>query len=171
MKQKLFRSRVEFREWLTQNALSDEGVWLIFGKKGNPETLKADEALEEALCFGWIDGQMQSVDENSYLKYFKQRGNTSSWSEKNRSLAEKLEAQGRMTDFGRAKIEIAKENGCWNSAKPGPLTEDQLQQFADMLESSESAYANFVMRRTRFSWTRIRGETDVQGDDRDEKAA
>jgi len=144
MKQKLFRSRVEFREWLTQNALSDEGVWLIFGKKGNPETLKADEALEEALCFGWIDGQMQSVDENSYLKYFKQRGNTSSWSEKNRSLAEKLEAQGRMTDFGRAKIEIAKENGCWNSAKPGPLTEDQLQQFADMLESSESAYANFV---------------------------
>jgi len=87
---------------------------------------------------------MQSVDENSYLKYFKQRGNTSSWSEKNRSLAEKLESQGRMTDFGRAKIEIAKENGCWNSAKPGPLTEDQLQQFADMLKSSEGAYANFV---------------------------
>ena len=66
----LFKNRFEFREWLTKNALSDEGVWLIFGKKGKLETLKANEALEEALCFGWIDGQIKSVDEKSYLKYF-----------------------------------------------------------------------------------------------------
>jgi uncharacterized protein YdeI (YjbR/CyaY-like superfamily) len=140
----LFKNRLEFREWLTKNALSDEGFWLIFGKKGNPETLKASEALEEALCFGWIDGQMQGVDDDSYLKYFKQRSITSNWSEKNKSLAEKLESQGMMTDFGRAKIEIAKQNGCWNSTKPEPLTSEQLQQFENMLKSFESAHANYI---------------------------
>jgi uncharacterized protein YdeI (YjbR/CyaY-like superfamily) len=117
----LFKNRLEFREWLTKNALSDEGIWLIFSKKGNPETVKANEALEEAICFGWIDGQLQSIDENSYIKYFKQRSKTSNWSEKNRSLAERLESQGLMTDFGRAKIEIAKQNGCWNSLNPNGL--------------------------------------------------
>lgn len=140
----LFKNRLEFRKWLIKNALSDEGIWLIFGKKGNPETLKANEALEEALCFGWIDGQLQSVDENSYLKYFKQRSKISNWSEKNRSLVEKLESQGLMTDFGRAKIKIAKQNGCWNPPKPEPLTGEQLQQFEDMLKSYESAYTNYI---------------------------
>ncbi len=144
MNQILFKNRLEFREWLTKNALSDEGIWLIFGKKGSPETLKANEALEEALCFGWIDGQMQSIDENSYLKYFKQRSKTSNWSEKNRNLAEKLEAQGLMTDFGMAKIEVAKSNGCWNPSKPEPLTGEQQQQFENMLKSNESAYSNFI---------------------------
>lgn len=143
MKQILFKNRLEFRDWLTKNALSEVGIWLIFDKKGNPETLKANEALEEALCFGWIDSQMQSVDENSYLKYFKQRSKTSNWSEKNRSLVEKLESLGLMTDFGRAKIEIAKQNGYWNPPKPEPLTDEQLQQFEDMLKSYESAYTNF----------------------------
>lgn len=141
----LFKNRLEFREWLTKNALSDEGIWLTFGKKGNPETLKANEALEEALCFGWIDGQMQSVDENSYLKYYKQRGNKSNWSKKNKNLVEKLESLGLMTDFGREKIKIAKLNGCWNLSKPGPLTGEQLQQFEDMLKPYESAYTNFIL--------------------------
>ncbi len=140
----LFKNRLEFREWLIKNALSDEGIWLIFSKKGNPETLKASEALEEALCFGWIDGQMQRVDDNSYLKYFKQRSKTSNWSEKNRSIVEKLESQGLMTDFGRAKIEIAKQNGCWNPPKPEPLTGEQLQKFEDMLKSYEDAYTNYI---------------------------
>jgi uncharacterized protein YdeI (YjbR/CyaY-like superfamily) len=145
----LFKNRLEFREWLTKNALSDEGIWLIFSKKGNPETVKANEALEEAICFGWIDGQLQSIDENSYIKYFKQRSKTSNWSEKNRSLAERLESQGLMTDFGRAKIEIAKQNGCWNSLKPERPTDAQLKQFEDMLKPYESAYMNYMkMRRS-----------------------
>lgn len=144
MKQMLFKNRSEFREWLTKNALSDEGIWLVFSKKDGQETLKADEALEEALCFGWIDSQIQSVDEKSYLKYFKQRSKTSNWSEKNKELVEKLESQGLMTDFGRVKIEIAKQNGHWNPSKPEPLTDEQLRQFEDMLKSYETAYANFI---------------------------
>ncbi len=144
MNRVLFKNRLEFREWLTENTLSDEGIWLIFNKKGNPETLTANDALEEALCFGWIDGQIQSIDENSYLKYFKQRSKTSNWSEKNKNLVEKLEAQGLMTEFGKAKIEIAKSKGCWNVPKREPLTVEQLQQFEDMLKSHETAYANFI---------------------------
>ncbi|WP_410770253.1 YdeI/OmpD-associated family protein [Fontibacillus sp. BL9] len=140
----LFSNRSEFREWLTNHALSDEGVWLVFGKKDKPVTLKASEALEEALCFGWIDGQMQSMDETTYLKYFKQRGKTSNWSDKNRNLVEKLESQGLMTDLGREKIKIAKQNGRWNPPKSEPLTEEQIQQFEDMLKPHENAYANFI---------------------------
>ena len=143
MNRMLFTNRSEFREWLTKNARSDEGIWLIFSKKGNPATLTAGEALEEALCFGWIDGQMKSIDNTSYLKYFKQRRATSNWSEKNKKLVEKLESLGLMTDFGRAKIEIAKQNGCWNTPKPEPLTDKQLQQFEDMLRPSETAHANY----------------------------
>ena len=57
-----FTNREEFRRWLQEHCLSEEGVWLLFGKAGGPKTIKAGEALEEALCFGWIDGQMQSID-------------------------------------------------------------------------------------------------------------
>jgi uncharacterized protein YdeI (YjbR/CyaY-like superfamily) len=82
----LFKDRAEFRKWLTANAPIHDGVWLIFGKNANEATIKAGEALEEALCFGWIDGQIQSVDENTYVKYFKQRSEKSSWSDKNKAL-------------------------------------------------------------------------------------
>ena len=71
--------------------------------------MKADEALEEALCFGWIDGQMKSMNETSYRKYFSLRRDNSKWSEKNKKLVEQLEKQGIMTDYGRKKIEEAKQ--------------------------------------------------------------
>ena len=61
----LFASRDEFRNWLQDNCLSSGGVWLLFGKAGGPTTVKASETLEEALCFGWIDGQMRSVDDKT----------------------------------------------------------------------------------------------------------
>ena len=63
-----FETRDAFREWLSENCRSHDGVWLLFGKAGGPKTLKAGEALEEALCFGWIDGQMKKLDETSYIK-------------------------------------------------------------------------------------------------------
>ena len=95
-----FSDRVAFRKWLCENGQSGEGRWLLFGKKGGPVTLSAAEALEEALCFGWIDGQMKSVDDTKYVKYFARRRANSKWSNKNKVLVEKLEEQRRMTDFG-----------------------------------------------------------------------
>ncbi len=106
-----FANREEFRKWLIDHCRSDDGVWLLFGKAGGPKTIKAKEALEEALCFGWIDGQMQSIDDKVYKKYFSMRREKSKWSEKNKALAGKLEERGLMTDLGRAKIEEASKNG------------------------------------------------------------
>lgn len=112
-----FENRDEFRKWLCEHCLSENGVWLLFGKAGGRKTIKADEALEEALCFGWIDGQMQSIDDKTYKKYFSARRANSKWSEKNKALAKILEDRGLMTDFGRSKIEQAKKNGGWDKEK------------------------------------------------------
>jgi len=78
-----FASREEFRIWLQNNCMSSGGIWLLFEKSGGPKTIKAGEALEEALCFGWIDGQIQSIDDKSYIKYFSIRRENSKWSDKN----------------------------------------------------------------------------------------
>ena len=112
-----FTNRGDFRKWLSENCQSDAGVWLLFGKAGGPKTIKAKEALEEALCFGWIDGQMQSLDDKTYKKYFSQRRENSKWSEKNKGIVKQLEQQGIMTDYGRSKIEEAKKNGQWDAPK------------------------------------------------------
>lgn len=143
MNRMVFKNRMEFRKWLTENALSDQGIWIVFDKRKSPDTLKAGEAVEEALCFGWIDGQIKSIDENTYLKYFKQRSRNSSWSEKNRKLAEVLEQKNLMTEYGRKKIEYAKQNGLWEQSERKALADEQRQQFETMLKPYESAYASF----------------------------
>jgi len=138
-----FVSRDEFRDWLKDNCLADDGVWLLFGKQGGPKTLKASAALEEALCFGWIDGQMQSIDDQSYIKYFSQRRKNSKWSEKNKALVETLDKLGMMTESGRAKIEAAKENGQWDAPKPPAITDEQIAIVSGLLEQHQQAFSNF----------------------------
>lgn len=138
-----FSSREEFRDWLSVHCLSPDGVWLVFGKAGGPETLKAGEALEEALCFGWIDGQMRRVDEKTYQKYFSPRREKSKWSAKNKALAQRLEEQGLMTEFGRAKIQEARQNGQWEAPGPLEVTGEQIAQLSALLEGHEPAYTNF----------------------------
>lgn len=144
MNQMVFRNRQELRQWLKDNALSDQGIWIVFNKQKNADTLKASEALEEALCFGLIDGQIKSIDDNTYMKYFKQRNKNSRWSEKNKKLVAELERKGLMTDFGRAKIEYAKQHGHWDQPELKALTDEQRQQFEAMLQPFAEAYANFM---------------------------
>ena len=115
----------------------------MFSKQKYSNTIKTDEMFEEALCFGWIDGQIRSIDENTYIKYFKQRSNNSNWSEKNKKLIEVLEQRNLMTDYGRKKIEYAKQNGYWEQSERKSLTDEQRQQFENMLKPFEKAYANF----------------------------
>lgn len=138
-----FSSREAFREWLYENCTSSAGVWLLFGKAGGPKTIKAEEALEEALCFGWIDGQMRSVDEKTYKKYFSMRREKSKWSEKNKALAKDLEERGLMTEFGREKIEEARKNGRWDAPKPAAVTEEDIGRLSALLEGHEPAWTNF----------------------------
>lgn len=139
-----FNSREGFRKWLYDNCLSSAGVWLLFGKAGGPKTIKAGEALEEALCFGWIDGRMQSIDDKTYKKYFSLRRENSKWSEKNKALAEKLEQQGLMTEHGRAKMAEARKSGRWDAPKAPPVTEEQIQSLTKLLKGYEPAYTNFA---------------------------
>lgn len=140
-----FETRDAFRDWLAHNCQSSEGVWLVFGKTKALVTVKAGEALEEALCFGWIDGQMKKVDDQSYIKYFSARRKNSKWSAKNKALAESLEKRGLMTDIGREKIEAAKKNGQWDSAAgPSAVTEEQIEAVAQLLRENEQAHKNFL---------------------------
>jgi len=141
-----FASREAFRAWLGEHGQRVPGVWLVFGKKGGPQTLSASEALEEALCFGWIDGQMKSIDAQHYLKYFAPRRKGSVWSEKNKGLIATLEQQGKMTEHGRAKVEEAKQHGTWDAPKPPPLTEAEIAQLANALNGHEPAYTNFLAK-------------------------
>lgn len=139
-----FSSREDFRSWLTANGQSSGGVWLLFGKSNEIKTISASEALEEALCFGWIDGQMQSLEEQTYIKYFSLRRPNSKWSEKNKALVEQLEQRGLLTAFGRAKIDEAKKNGQWDLPKAAPVSEEQISVLAGLLKAHEPAYSNYM---------------------------
>ena len=157
-----FASRDEFRVWLKENCLVGDGVWLLFGKQGGPKTLKASEALEEALCFGWIDGQMQSIDDLSYIKYFTQRRKNSKWSEKNKALVEILDKQEIMTEFGRAKIKEAKDSGQWDAPGPPVITDEQTAVVSGLLEQHQQASTNFLAMSPSIRSTYTRAYFDAK---------
>jgi uncharacterized protein YdeI (YjbR/CyaY-like superfamily) len=113
-----------WRRWLRSHHRSEDGVALVLAKKGTttPTSLSYDEALEEALCFGWIDGQVRRRDEATYLQRFTPRRARSTWSKRNTMLAEGLIAEGRMQPAGLAEVERAKADGRWDAAYAGPAT-------------------------------------------------
>ncbi len=121
-----FPTRLAFRAWLEDNAETSEGVWLVFGKTETATTLSAKEALEEALCFGWVDGQMKRIDDTQYRKYFACRREKSPWSDKNKKIVETLRARGLMAEAGEKAVEAAKKNGMWDASPSGAITEQAL---------------------------------------------
>ena len=159
-----FANREDFRNWLSAHCQSNVGVWLLFGKAGGPKTIKAGEALEEALCFGWIDGQMQSIDSKTYKKYFSIRRENSKWSEKNKTLAQSLEKQGLMTSFGRKKMEEAKKNGQWYAPNAMAVSEEQIAQLWALLEGYEPACTNFGAMPLSVKKTYTRAYFDAKTD-------
>lgn len=140
----LFEDREAFRAWLAQNHRVNPGIWLVLGKAGRLKTLTADEALEEALCFGWIDGLVKSIDDQKYIKKFTPRRKGSAWSERNRNLAKKLIENGTMTGAGQAAIEQAQKDGTWDTPKPNPISEAQVEILISALSGAEKASANFL---------------------------
>lgn len=140
----LFNDREEFRKWLLENHSVSKGIWLVFGKGGKLKTLKADEALEEALCFGWIDGQFNSTDDTKYLKKFTPRRKGSKWSERNRSVANRLIENGKMTESGMTVIERARRDGTWDVPKQEPISEGQIDVLISGLQGVEPALSNFM---------------------------
>lgn len=160
-----FDSRKEFRAWLSEHCRSSEGIWLLFGKAGGPKTIKAGEALEEALCFGWIDGQMQRIDGQTYRKYFSARRKNSKWSEKNKALVKSLEERGLMTDFGREKIEEAKQNGQWDAPDLMAVGEKEISVLSALLEGFEPACTNFKAMSLSVRKTYARAYFDARTED------
>jgi uncharacterized protein YdeI (YjbR/CyaY-like superfamily) len=142
--QLVFENRAAFREWLVDNHQKSPGIWLVFRKDAEIKTLTADEALEEALCFGWIDGQIQSLGAKEYRKRFTPRRKGSVWSERNRKLAQKLIEEGAMAAAGQAAIAQAQKLGTWDKPKPAPISEEQIGILADALSGSGIALTNFV---------------------------
>jgi len=144
MEELLCRDRAAWREWLVKNGDRREGVWLVFGKTDDLETVTAAEALREALCFGWIDGQIKRIDDTRYIKKFTPRRKGSKWSEKNRRSAAALIKAGRMTVAGYAAIERAKADGTWDTPKPPPITDEQVAVLTEALTGHEPARTNFL---------------------------
>lgn len=140
----LFATRDDFRKWLRENATTSTGVWLIFGKTKAVVTLSANDALEEALCFGWIDGQMKSIDNTKYRKYFASRRPKSAWSDKNKKIIELLRKRNLMTDLGEGAVETAKQNGMWDASPSGAIADEQIAAFEDKLSTFLPAYENFI---------------------------
>ena len=152
----LCTSRRDFREWLCENAEQSDGVWLVFSKTREIVTLSAREALEEALCFGWIDGQIKRIDDTEYMKYFARRRPKSHWSEKNKKIVQSLRGKGLMTESGERAVEAAERNGTWDSPKGDPTTNDQVEAFAQKLVGISPAYENFsnMTESVRVTYTR-----------------
>lgn len=107
------RDRAAFRDWLAAHHDKKEGVWLIILKKPH-FNLSYEDAVQEALCFGWIDSVRNKLDERAFKQMITPRKAKSPWSAVNKAYVKALEAEGLMTDAGRAKIELAKENGAWS---------------------------------------------------------
>lgn len=109
-------SRAEWREWLQENHITKNSVWLLYYKvKSGIPTISYSDAVDEALCFGWIDSKAKSVDVVSYIQYFTKRKPKSVWSKINKGKIVRLIEQGLMTPAGLESINIAKQNGSWLS--------------------------------------------------------
>jgi uncharacterized protein YdeI (YjbR/CyaY-like superfamily) len=134
-----------WRAWLGQHHTDQAGVWLVLAKKGTekPTSLTYDQALEEALCHGWIDGQSRRRDETTYRQRFTPRRKRSAWSKRNTRLADRLRAEGRMHPAGHAEVERAKADGRWDAAYAGPASIEVPPDLAEALAAAPKAQAMF----------------------------
>jgi uncharacterized protein YdeI (YjbR/CyaY-like superfamily) len=136
-------SRDKWRAWLARNADSATSVWLAIGKKGNTITkLTYEQAVEEALCFGWIDSTVRKLDDARYKQFFSRRKSGSTWSRINKEREARLEAEGKMAPAGLAAVELAKQNGSWNTLDQveDTIVPDDLSR---ALASNPTALENF----------------------------
>ena len=140
----LVKDAVEWRAWLEQHHATSPGVWLVLHKKGgNTTELDYEAALQEALCFGWIDGQGKRRDDDSSFQRMTRRGPKSVWSARNVDRIEKLEATGRMTEAGRAAVEAAKADGRWETAYSGQASAEVPADLAAAIADEPRAQAMF----------------------------
>lgn len=150
LEQVFFENRESLRNWLGKNHKESPGIWMIYYKKhtGN-SCIEYREALEEALCFGWIDSTLRRIDDERYVRKFTPRTNTSNWSDVNKKLVLELIENGKMTEAGLQKIDVWIKTGKvdWKIQKSGKKARDKELQvpdyFLEALSENEPALANF----------------------------
>ena len=139
-----FPSQAAWEEWLERNHQS-EGVWIKIAKRGaGIESVRYPEVLDSALCFGWIDGRREALDEHHFLQRFTPRRSRSKWSRINRDNAERLIAEGRMRPAGLAEVERAKADGRWAAAYEGQRSVEMPDDLMRELEARPRAKAFFA---------------------------
>jgi uncharacterized protein YdeI (YjbR/CyaY-like superfamily) len=135
-----------FRKWLQKNGSTIPQVWLvIFKKQSNTPSVTYDEAVDEALCFGWVDSKINKRDEHSFYQFFSQRNPKSNWSAVNKKKVEKLMAAGKLTDAGLAMITLAKKTGTWTALDDvdNTISPPDLQKALDALPNANAFFHAF----------------------------
>ena len=139
-----FKSSANFRRWLEKNHARSEGIWLRYFKKHSGEkSLTYAEALDQALCYGWIDSQAKSFDELSWLQKYTPRRSKSGWSKRNTQHVERLTKTGWMTPAGMKAVEAAKADGRWKAAYASPRNASPPEDFLKKLGKNQKAKAFF----------------------------
>ncbi len=130
-----------WRAWLEENHDKSLGIWLIYFKKhsGKPR-VPYNEAVEEALCFGWIDSTVKRIDDDRYMQKFTPRNAKSNWSELNKQRIEKLMKPGKMTSAGIQAVDVAKKNGKWDEASESQKNYDLSDDFVELVKKNNQAF-------------------------------
>ena len=140
MKQLYVTNRDEWRDWLFENHAGEAGIWLVFYKKETSKpTIEYEAAVEEALCFGWIDSIIKKIDDAKYARKFTPRTDKSKWSQLNKKRANRMIKQGRMTGAGLEKIKAAKKTGLWDKDPRPRISFDIPPEFAKALARNKKA--------------------------------
>jgi uncharacterized protein YdeI (YjbR/CyaY-like superfamily) len=152
-----FSSAHEWRSWLEQNHDQIDGVWIkMYKKDADISSPTRSELLDEALCFGWIDGQAKSIDDKAYLQKYTPRRKKSLWSKINIGHIERLTKAGKMHPSGLKEVETAKNDGRWDAAYNPPSTMPVPQEFLDILSKNKKAedFFNQLNKTNKFaiSW-------------------
>jgi len=144
MKQLYIADRDKWREWLSENHATKAGIWLVFYKKETSRpTITYEAAVEEAICFGWIDSILKKFDDARYTRKFTPRSDKSKWSPLNKKRANKMIRQGLMAEVGLAKIKAAKKTGLWDKDPRPQISVDVPPEFAKALALNKKAKESF----------------------------
>jgi len=159
MEELTFETREDFRRWLEANHQSSKGIWLVYFKKHTKtQSIHYNEAVEEALCFGWIDSKVKSIDDQRYQQVFTPRNPKSVWSKLNKERVGKMVKEGWMMPTGTKAVEEGKKSGQWDKAYGGATKRATLSEDLKMALMKEPlAWENFnnfapSYRRTYIHW-------------------
>ncbi len=139
-----FKTAKELEKWLAKNHAASKGIWLrLFKKESGEKSVTYNEALDEMLCYGWIDGQIKKYDDRSWIRKFTPRGSKSIWSKKNTDHIERLTKLDKMKASGLSEVEKAKADGRWLKAYDSPIEMKMPEDFIKLLSKNKTAKTFF----------------------------